>query len=172
MTRRIRPFDPVVVTVGKLQAGTASNVIPEFAEIEATVRSFSPASRRTVHTGIRRLSESIAAAYEMRAEVKIHGGYPATCNDAAFVDFVRTTAEALVGEDRYLDMPEPVMGAEDFSLVLQAYPGAFAFLGTAPPGVDPDCAPPCHSNRMMLDENAMATGIAMHAAVATRFLTR
>jgi hippurate hydrolase len=172
VTRRMRPFDPVVVTVGKLQAGTASNVIPEFAEIEATVRSFSPAARHAVHAGIRRLSESIAAAYEMRAEVVIHGGYPATCNDAAFVAFVRTTAEGLLGADGYLDMPEPIMGAEDFSLVLQAYPGAFAFLGTSPPGVDPGSAPPCHSNRMMLDENAMATGIAMHAAVATGFLAR
>jgi hippurate hydrolase len=83
---------------------------------------------------------------------------------------VRTTAKGLLGEDGYLDMPEPIMGAEDFSLVLKAYPGAFAFLGTAPPGVDPHCAPPCHSNRMMLDENAMATGIAMHAAVTTEFL--
>lgn len=172
VTRRMRPFDPVVITVGKLQAGTASNVIPEFAEMEATVRSFSSASRHAVHAGIRRLSESIAAAYEMRAEVVIHGGYPVTFNDADFVDFVRTTAEGLLGADGYLDIPEPIMGAEDFSLVLQSYPGAFAFLGTSPPGVDPDSAPPCHSNRMLLDENAMATGIAMHAAVATGFLTR
>jgi amidohydrolase len=172
VTRRMRPFDPVVITVGKLQAGTASNVIPEYADIEATVRSFSPSARQTVHAGIRCLSESIAAAYEMRAEVNIHSGYPATCNDADFVGFVRTTAEGLVGEDGYLDMPDPIMGAEDFALVLQAYPGAFALLGTAPPGVDPDYAPPCHSNRMMLDENAMATGIAMHAAVATGFLAR
>jgi hippurate hydrolase len=170
VSRRMRPFDPVVVTVGKLQAGTVNNVIPEFAEIEATVRTFSEDSRSAVHAGIHRLSESIAAAYEMRAEVDIESGYPATYNDAGFADFVRTTAEALVGKDAYREMPEPIMGAEDFSLVLQAYPGAFAFLGTAPPGIDPDSAPPCHSNRMMLDENAMVTGIAMHAAVATRFL--
>ena len=172
VTRRMRPFDPVVITVGKLQAGTVSNVIPEFADIEATVRSFSTAARSALHAGIRRLSESIAAAYEMRAEVVINSGYPATYNNAEFADFVRTTAQGLVGGEAYFEMPEPIMGAEDFSLVLQSYPGAFAFLGTAPAGTEPSCAAPCHSNRMMLDENAMANGIAMHAAIATRFLRR
>ncbi len=172
VTRRMRPFDPVVITVGRLQAGTTSNVIPESAEIDVTVRSFSATSRSLAHAGIRRLSTSIAAAHEMRAEVVIDGGYPATCNDAGFADFVRAAADELVGEGVYMDLPEPVMGSEDFSLVLQSYPGAFAFLGAAPPGVEAADAPPCHSTRMVLDENAMAVGIAMHAAVATRFLAR
>ena len=60
-------------------------------------------------------------------------------------------------------MPTPVMGAEDFSYVLQQRPGALAFLGVCPPGEHPAHAHACHSNRMMIDEDAMRTGIAMYA---------
>jgi len=70
----------------------------------------------------------------------------------------------------YLDMPAPLMGAEDFSLLLQRTPGAMAFLGVAPDGVDPATASPCHSNRMQLNESAMVHGVALHAAVACDFL--
>ena len=69
-------------------------------------------------------------------------------------------------------MPAPVMGAEDFSYVLEQRPGALAFLGVCPPGVRPADAHACHSNRMQLDEDAMQQGIAIHCAVAERFLTR
>ena len=68
-------------------------------------------------------------------------------------------------------MPAPVMGAEDFSYVLQQVPGAMVFLGVCPPErADPFTAPACHSNRMVLHEDAMAAGIALHAAVATTYL--
>jgi len=170
VTRRFRPFDPVVLTVGTIAAGTASNVIPEHASLQATVRSFSDSARSAAHVGIRRLATQLAAAYDMQAEVVIEIGYPATYNDAQFVEFVRRTTGRLLGDDAYHDMPEPLMGAEDFSLVLQRMPGAMAFLGVAPEGVDPVTAPPCHSNRMLLDEAAMAPGIALHAAVAYDYL--
>jgi hippurate hydrolase len=61
-------------------------------------------------------------------------------------------------------MPEPFMAAEDFSYLLQRYNGAFAFLGVAPPGTEGTAAP-CHSNHMLIDEDAMAVGVAMHAAI-------
>jgi hippurate hydrolase len=63
-------------------------------------------------------------------------------------------------------MPSPVMGAEDFSYILQRVPGAMAFLGTRPPGVAPADVAPNHSNRMVLDESAMATGVGLYAATA------
>ena len=69
-------------------------------------------------------------------------------------------------------MPQPMMGAEDFSYVLKRYPGAFAFLGVAPAGSDPATNPPLHNTRMTIDESVMATGVAMHCALAERFLER
>ena len=69
-------------------------------------------------------------------------------------------------------MPSPVMGAEDFSYVLEQRPGALAFLGVCPPGTRPADAHACHSNRMTIDEDAMRAGIAMYSAIAERFLAR
>lgn len=164
VTRRIDPFDPIVLTVGRIQAGTTNNVIPESAEMDITVRSFSKSSRDKAHEGIHRLARSVAEAHEMKAEVVINEGYPPTLNDAGMTDVVARAARKLLGDDGFVEMSAPVMGAEDFSFVLQRYPGAFAFLGVAPKGVDPGEAPACHSNRMTIDETAMAAGIAMHAA--------
>ena len=172
VTRRIKAFDPIVLTVGKIQAGTTSNVIPEHAELLLTLRSFSSETRAFAQAGIQRLATQIAAAHEMQAQVHIYDGYPVTVNDAEFVGFVRETVQDLFGADAYYEMPQPIAGAEDFSYVLQRMPGAMAFLGVAPAGVDPATAAPCHSNRMVLEESALAQGIALHAAVAHRFLSQ
>jgi hippurate hydrolase len=69
-------------------------------------------------------------------------------------------------------MPEPMMGAEDFSYVLGRMPGAMSFLGVAPPGSDPATNPPLHNPRLMIDETSLGKGVALHCAVAERFLQR
>src|SRR6266699_6557435 len=173
VTRRIDVFDPVVVTCAKVSAGTANNVIPEVAEMSGTLRATSEEARERAHDGIRRLASNIAAAHLCEAEIKINRGYPVTVNDAGFVDFARGVASELLGADNYIDSPAPLMGAEDFSYVLQRVPGCMMFLGVMPEGHDGhDHIAPCHSNRMMLNEDSMAVGIAMHAAIAHRFLSR
>ena len=108
----------------------------------------------------------------MDAAFAIEPGYPPTVNDAGFAAFALDVAAGVVGADRTGEMPTPVMGAEDFSYVLEERPGALAFLGVCPPGTKPHHAASCHSNRMQLDEDAMATGVALHCAVATQFLER
>ena len=87
------------------------------------------------------------------------------------MDFARRIATKLVGEHNYIPMPAPFMVAEDFSYVLQRMPGCMMLLGVMPEGHgDHDHVASCHSNRMILNEDAMSVGIAMHAAVAYRFL--
>jgi len=172
VTRRGNAFDPIVLTCGKIAGGTASNIIPETVEMLGTLRTTSEAARDNAHQGIRRVATNIAAAHLCEAEVDIKRGYPVTVNDAGFVDFARCIATELVGEDNYIPMPAPFMGAEDFSYVLQRMPGCMMFLGVMPEGhSDHDHVASCHSNRMILNEDAMAVGVAMHAAVAYRFLT-
>ena len=100
---------------------------------------------------------------ETRAE-DFPGCYPVTTNDVAEASRALDVARALLGTDRVVEMPSPVMGAEDWSYILQRVPGSMAFLGVAPPGVERPA--PAHSNRMMMDEPAMAVGIALHAAMA------
>jgi amidohydrolase len=171
VTRRGNAFDPIVLTCGKIAGGTASNVIPETVEMLGTLRTTSEAARDNAQEGIRRVAANIAAAHLCEAEIDIKRGYPVTVNDAGFVDFARRIATELVGADNYIPLPAPFMGAEDFSYVLQRMPGCMMFLGVMPEGRgDHDHVASCHSNRMILNEDAMAIGIAMHAAVAYRFL--
>ncbi len=177
VTRRANAFDPIVLTCGRITAGTASNIIPEAVEMLGTLRTTSEAARDNAQQGIRRVATNIAAAHLCEAEVGIRRGYPVTVNDAGFVAFARGVAAELVGADSYIDLPAPFMGAEDFSYVLQRMPGCMMFLGVMPAGHEGHDGPDghdhiasCHSNRMILNEDALAVGIAMHAAVAHRFL--
>jgi amidohydrolase len=170
VTRSVDVFTPAVVTIGHIRAGTTTNVIPETAQLDGTLRALSPGVRSEVHAAVRRVAEHVAAAHEMTAEVTIDNGYPVTVNDGAAADGVLATAGWLVGEARSVAMPDPVMGAEDFSYILERVPGAMAFLGTRPPGVPAPQVAPNHSNRMVLDESALATGVALYAAAALRRL--
>ncbi|MGH7074681.1 MAG: M20 metallopeptidase family protein, partial [Stellaceae bacterium] len=171
VTRRISVFDPVVITTTKVTAGTTNNVIPEVAEMIGTLRATSPEARARAQEGIRRVAQNIAAAHLATARVTIHDGYPVAINDPDFAALARDVVQDLGGKDAYIPMPSPVMGAEDFSFVLQRAPGAMFVLGVMPADKQPgDPVENIHSNRMMLNEDAMAMGIAMHAAVATKFL--
>ena len=171
VTRRHNVFNPVVITVGRVTAGTTNNVIPETVELEGTLRTTSPEARRTAREGIERVATNIAAAHLCTASVNMVEGYPVTINDADFTAFAKSVAREVGGKDSYVDMAAPLMGAEDFSYVLQRYKGAIFFLGVMPADRHPSGhIEPCHSNRMTLNEDCMATGIAMHAAVATKFL--
>src|SRR6185369_10174664 len=130
VTRRIDVFDPAVVTIAQITAGTTNNIIPESVFLFGTTRA-------EVRAGVRRVAEGIAAAHDATAEVDLEPGYPVTINDPAFTAFVVDTARSLIGTERVNEMRAPIMGAEDFSYVLQQVPGAMAFLGGRPDGLDP-----------------------------------
>ncbi len=170
ITRRIDVFDPAVVTVGKITAGTVNNIIPETAEIAGTIRTVSERTRRAVHEGIRRVAEGIAAAHDAEVMVEVVDGYPVTINDKAQADVVLDLANELVGADKVMRLPNPIMGAEDFSYVLQRIPGAMVFLGGTPTDRNLATAAPNHSNRVVFDEDSMITGTAMYAALALNHL--
>ncbi len=170
VTRRVDVFDPAVVTVARIRAGTTSNVIPETAELLGTVRTVSEKARDAVLADIEQVARGIASAHGATAEIVVERGYPVTVNDTDAAVFALATAETLLGKRNAVEMPNPVMGAEDWSYVLQQVPGAMAFLGTRPAGVAPHETAPNHSNRMILDEEAMVAGIATYAGVALRWL--
>jgi amidohydrolase len=170
ITRRIDVFDPAVVTVGKIVAGTVNNIIPETAEIEGTIRAVSERTRRLVHDGIRRVAEGVAAAHDAEVIVELVDGYPVTVNDKTQADIALGLAGQLVGADKTLRLPNPIMGAEDFSYVLQQIPGAMVFLGGTHSDRNLATAAPNHSNRVVFDEEAMVTGTAMYAAMALNHL--
>ena len=170
ITRTVDVFDPAVLTVGHVTAGTSDNIIPETAALEGTIRTVSEATRATVHEGVRRVVAGICAAHGATGELEIVPGYGVTMNAPSFVDLVGDEARALVGPDCVGRLAAPLMGAEDFSYVLQRVPGAIVMLGARPADVDEATAPQNHSNRVVFDEPSMALGAALHAAVALRYL--
>ena len=93
VTRSIDVFDPSVVTVGRISAGTTNNIIPETAEIEGTIRTVSESTRTKVKDNIRRVAEGIAAAHGADVTVEIIAGYPVTSNSESFADFTIDVAE-------------------------------------------------------------------------------
>ena len=164
--RRVEATEPAVLTVGRITAGTTTNVIPETAELAGTIRTLSEPVRRLLHEELRRVCEHVGAAHGCRVEVTIHPGYGVTVNDDEVGQRVLRLADDVFGPGYAELMATPMMGAEDFGYVLRHVPGALAFLGACPPGVEPDDAAPNHSDQVVFDESAMEHGVAFYAAFA------
>ena len=172
IARRTTFTDPAILSVTKISAGSAHNVIPDDVELLGTMRTLSDKTRQAVGEAFERIITKVAEAHGASAGAWIEEGYPPTINDPRAVALVRELAVEQFGEGAYLDMPAPIMGAEDFSYVLQKVPGAMAFLGVAPPDGDASVRAPLHNPSMMVDEAMLARGVAMHCAFATRYLEK
>jgi len=170
VTRKVSVFDPAVITIGRILAGTTDNIIPESASLLGTIRTLSTRQRENVATELKRLATGIAAAHGALAEVRIEQGFPVTICDGRAVAFGQSVVENLFGEAAWRTLDTPIMGAEDFAYVLEKVPGAMFFLGASHEGSDWRQCCGLHSNRMVLDDSVMARGAAVHAAIAERFL--
>jgi hippurate hydrolase len=170
VTRSVNVFTPGVLTVARIEAGTASNIIPEVARLRGTIRTLSAHTRSTLVDGLHRVAHGVCAAHGLDAEVHNDPGYPVTVNDADFARFVLDTGRDVLGPECCEEQPSPQMPGEDFAYVLEALPGAMASLGTRPTGFAEGEAPNAHSNRYMLNEDALASGMAMYAGVALAYL--
>jgi hippurate hydrolase len=170
VTRRVDVFDPAVVTVAHIAAGSTNNVIPDTAFMEGTMRTLSAGQRAAVLAGIQRVATHVAAAHDMTLEFEHVEGYPVTVNDAGVAAQVLDTAAGLLGQRASALMPAPLMGAEDFSYVLERVPGAMAFIGACPPGQEPETAPGNHSNLVVFDEEPLPAGVALYTQMALQAL--
>jgi len=171
MTRRIGVVDPAVITIARIEAGTTDNIIPMEARLWGTLRTLSERARSKAQEGIHQVATHIALAHGATAEVEIETGFPVTVCEGRAVNLAAETAKALFGESGWRTMPQAMMGAEDFSYLLQKVPGVMTFLGATPEGGDFRTCCALHSNKMVLDESVMARGIAMHCAFAEAALT-
>jgi hippurate hydrolase len=170
VTRQVSVFDPAVITIGQISAGTTDNVIPETALLYGTMRTLSAATRQKLHKGLPQLAEGIAAAHGASARVEIIPGFPVTNCDGRAVALGEAVTRDLFGDESWQTLANPIMGAEDFAYVLERVPGAMFFLGVAEQGTDWRACCGLHSSHMRLDESAMARGAALHAGIAERFL--
>jgi amidohydrolase len=171
VTRRVKAFEPAVVTVTAIQAGSHElGAIPESATLTGTIRAVSEETRIQLFGAVRELAMNIASAHGAEAEVIVEPGYPPLVNDPFIVEVIGEVSRGLLGKDHFRLLPTPIMPSEDFSYILQRVPGAMAFLGARPEAQE--TVADVHSPHMILNENAMAVGVAFHAAVALRLLDR
>ncbi len=172
VARRYSVFDPVVVTIAKVEAGSAHNVIPDTARLTGTMRTLSAANRARLKEELPVLVAGIAGAHGLKGEVTILEGFPVTVCDPRAVDFGERVARDLYGETAFQRLKDPIMGAEDFAYVLEKVPGAMFFLGVAEDGADWKHCCGIHSTKMMVDEKTLPRGAAFLAGLAQHWLQR
>jgi hippurate hydrolase len=170
IARRTAFSDPAILSITAIEAGTAYNIIPDEVRLKGTLRTLSDTTRTAGKEAFRRIVTTVAAAHECEGLPEIDEGYPATRNDPRAAAIVADTARNLFGEASYAEMPNPIMGGEDFAYVLREIPGAMAFLGVAPPDEEAATRAPIHNSRMTVHEDWLQRGVALHCALATRFL--
>ncbi len=127
ISRNKKPIDPGVISVTMIQAGEATNVVPDFCVLQGTVRTFSVEVLDMIERRMRHVAEHTCAAFEARCDFEFVRNYPPTVNTPAEADFARQVMVGIVGEQNVLDQ-EPTGGAEDFAFMLQKKPGAYVFI--------------------------------------------
>jgi hippurate hydrolase len=132
IARSLDPLATAVLSVTRLAAGSAYNVIPAQATLGGTVRTLSPEVRDLMEERFRLVVRQTAAAYGATAEIDYRRGYPATVTDPAGTAIVAQIARDVVGAERVNDAMVPLMGGEDFAFMLQQRPGGFVFVGNGP----------------------------------------
>ncbi len=154
VAREFNIFDPVVVTCGRVIAGSAPNVIADTAQAEFTLRAFSEEARQRLIDHLRRLFTGVAQAHGMEVTIEVEELYPVTVNDPQEYDYVAATLSERY-PDRWSELPTPVGAAEDFSKILQRIPGSYVFVSAVPSGTDPATAPYNHSPKAYYDSGAL-----------------
>jgi amidohydrolase len=164
VTRRMSVFDPAVVTFAHLEAGSATNVIPERVHAHGTMRTFSSGTREAIRALLEQVAVGVASAHGLQAEVAIAPGYPVTVNDPSETERLRSIITAMGVP--ISELPNPMMASEDWSFVLEEVRGAMFMLGARPERFSADATPMNHSDVVDFDERAMPTGAAVYAAAA------
>jgi hippurate hydrolase len=129
VSRNVDPLEAAVVSICLFQAGNTDNVIPQTAKLRGTARSLTPAVQDLLEKRLREVVEGTAKLHGAKAKFSYRRGYPVLKNHAAQTEFAASVAAGIAGKDKVNTSLAPVMGAEDFSFMLNARPGAFIFVG-------------------------------------------
>jgi amidohydrolase len=128
VSRNLKPIEAGVISVTMIHTGEATNVVPDQAELQGTVRTFTVAALDMIEQRMREVAEHTCAAFGASCHFEFERNYPPTINHAAEADFARAVMADIVGPDN-VSTQEPTMGAEDFAYMLQERPGAYCFIG-------------------------------------------
>jgi hippurate hydrolase len=175
VSRNMNPLEPGVLSVTMFHAGDADNVSPNEARIAGTVRAFSHEALDLIEQRMREMAEHMSAAHGVHCAFAFRRNYPPTVNDPAQAAFMRQVMVETFGEGNVLPQV-PAMTAEDFSFMLQARPGAYAFIGNGEGGhrAPPHGAGPCllHNASYDFNDALIAPGATLWVRLVERFLAR
>lgn len=164
VSRETAPLDSAVVTVGKMTAGTAANIIPSEVVLEGSLRYLLPETRTKIHESIRRIAAGTALSLRVEASVEILPGCGPVIGEDRLVDMIETAVTRLLGPEKADVLPTASMGSEDFAFYLEKKPGAFFRLGTG--SDDPASRLPLHNSRIHFSEDAISAGAVAFCGIA------
>lgn len=169
ISRETSPFDPAVITIGRIDAGSAFNIIPEVAELQGTMRAYSTEHREKLVRRITELAQGIASGMNASCEANFFDGCPPCVNDPAMTDTVRLAAESTVGAQS-VDTGEEVMttGSDDMAYFLQTVPGCYFIVGAQ--NSEKGARYPHHHPRFNIDEDAMPVAVEVLTRTALEYL--
>ena len=156
VSRETNPFHSAVITIGKVSAGSAANVIAENAELEGSIRTSRAEVRQHIHHGMKRMVEAAAELHNAKINIAFYEGYPPVINEPVATDLARLAAKKVVGDDYVVRSEFPSMGSEDFAFYLQKIPGCFVRFGARKPDWEPI---PLHSPAFEIDEQVIHVGV-------------
>ena len=167
VARNINPNETAVITVGKFIAGDTSNVIPEHAELEGTIRALTEATRKLLWERIQCISDGIEKTFHTNCVLELIEGYPVCINDKKVADFLYDTASDFLGPEKVQVLPATT-GAEDFAYFTQEKPGAMIRLGCG--NESKGITHPLHSAFFDIDEEVLMIGVELFTEAVRRYL--
>ena len=168
VSRNSDPHHAVVVSVGELHAGTASNIIPDKAHIKMTVRALDRQAREIAEQRIKDIIQAQAQSFGVEAEVDYQRCYPVLVNSSAETDFARHVARSLFGAEGMEPMGQPVMAAEDFAFMLERVPGCYMFIGNGTHIAEGGCS--VHNPHYDFNDRLLPVGAAFWAELVRQYL--
>ncbi|MBZ9935699.1 M20 family metallopeptidase [Mesorhizobium sp. BR1-1-16] len=166
--RNVPPLESAVVTIGEIRGGGAFNVIPSEVMMRGTTRWYLPEIGDLIESAMQRIVRATAEAYGATAELVYERTYPATINDGPATELSKRAAEAVAGERGVSELPQPTMGGEDFSFMLNAKQGSYIMLGSARTDDDPQL----HHPRYDFNDEVLPVGASYWATLAEQLLPR
>ncbi len=167
VSRNIAPLDSAVISLGKIQGGTAFNIIPDEVEILGTVRSLNEAVREHLKSRLEQVTQGTARSFDVDYRFDFQYGYPALVNDPEMSRLVASACAKGIGKEN-VESIRPSMGGEDFAYYLQKIPGSFFRLGTR--NENKGITHPFHSSRFDIDEDVLPFGVEMFARIIDEYL--
>ena len=167
VSRNVNPLESGVITIGKISAGTASNIIPDEVELVGTVRSLNPQVREELKSRIEQVTQGVARSFSMDYRFDFEYGYPVLINDSEMSKLVASACSKGIGKEN-VEVLKPSMGGEDFAYYLEKVPGSFFRLGCR--NEEKGLIHPYHSSLFNIDEEVLPFGVEMFIRIIDQYL--